>query len=70
MKAGLTLPDAYSRVVLDTPVILSAALFPKGAPAQLVDRLFIRAQMVFSARTFVEMKTHRWEPKFNRYITM
>ena len=70
MKADLTLPDAYSRVVVDTNVILSAALSPKGAPAQLVDQLLTQAQIVFSEHTFAELKTRLWKPKFDRYITM
>lgn len=70
MRADLTLPDTYSRVVVDTNVLLSAALSPKGAPAQLVDRLLIQAQIVFSEQTFAELKTRLWKPKFDRYITM
>ena len=70
MKADLALPDAYSRVVLDTNVLLSAALSPRGAPAQLVDQLLIHAQIVFSEDTFAELKTRLWKPKFDRYITM
>ena len=70
MKADLTLPDAYSRVVLDTNVLLSAALSPKGAPAQLVDRMLVHAQIVFSEHTFAELQTRLWKPKFDRYITM
>ena len=70
MKADPTLPTAYSIVVLDTNVLLSAALSPKEAPAQLVDRLLTHAQIVFSEQTFVELKTRLWKPKFDRYITM
>jgi uncharacterized protein len=70
MKADLTIARAYSSVVLDTNVLLSAALSPKGVPAQLVDRLLVHAQIVFSERTFLELKTRLWKPKFDRYITM
>lgn len=70
MKADLTLPNAYSRVVVDTNVLLSAALSPKGAPAQLVDRLLMQAQIVFTEHTFAELKTRLWKAKFDRYITM
>ena len=70
MKVDPTLPTAYSIVVLDTNVLLSAALSPKGAPAQLVDRLLTQAQIVFSEQTFAELKTRLWKPKFDRYITM
>lgn len=70
MSADLPLPQAYSRVVVDTNVLLSAALSPKGAPAQLVDWLLIHAHIVFSEPTFTELKTRLWKPKFDRYITM
>lgn len=70
MQALSPLPPAYSRVVIDTNVLLSAALSPNGAPAQLVDRLLVQAQIVFSERTFAELKSRLWKPKFDRYITM
>ena len=70
MEAARALPPAYSRVVIDTNVLLSAALSPNGAPAQLVDRLLAEAQIVFSEPTFAELKSRLWKPKFDRYITM
>ena len=70
MATDRALPDAYARVVVDTNVLLSAALAPNGAPAQLVDRMLLNAQIVFSERTFAELQTRIWKPKFDRYITM
>ncbi len=70
MEAAKALSPAYSRVVVDTNVLLSAALSPNGAPAQLVDRLLTEAQIVFSEQTFAELKSQLWKPKFDRYITM
>jgi putative PIN family toxin of toxin-antitoxin system len=70
MEAANVLPSAYSRVVVDTNVLLSAALSPNGAPAQLVDRLLADAQIVFSEQTFAELKSRLWKPKFDRYLTM
>ena len=70
MEAAKTLPRFYSRVVIDTNVLLSAALSPNGAPAQLVDRLLADAQIVFAEQTFAELKSRLWKPKFDRYITM
>ena len=70
MEAVRALPPAFSRVVVDTNVLLSAALSPNGAPAQLVDRLLADAQIVFSEKTFAELKSRIWKPKFDRYITM
>lgn len=70
MEAAKALPSEYSRVVVDTNVLLSAALSPNGASAQLVDRLLADAQIVFSEQTFAELKSRLWKPKFDRYITM
>ncbi len=70
MEAAKALPPSYLRVVVDTNVLLSAALSPNGAPAQLVDRLLADAQIVFSEQTFAELKSRLWKPKFDRYITM
>ena len=70
MATDHALPDAYARVVIGTNVLLSAALAPNGAPAQLVDRLLLDAQIVFSERTFAEPHTRIWKPKFDRYITI
>ncbi len=70
MEALTSLAQAYARVVIDTNVLLSAALVPGGAPAQLVDRLLAQAQIVFSEQTFTELKSRIWKPKFDRYITM
>ena len=70
MEALSPLLQAYSRVVVATNVLLSAALSPNGAPAQLVDRLLIEAQIVFSEQTFAELKSRLWKPKVDRYITM
>ena len=56
--------------VIDTNVLLSAALSPSGAPARLVDHLLVVGKLVFSAATFAEIETRIWLPKFDRYITL
>lgn len=68
MKAESVLPACYARVVLDTNVLLSAALSPGGAPAVLVDRLLQHGQLVFSKATFAELESRIWKPKFDRYL--
>ena len=60
----------YDRVVVDTNVLLSAALSPKNLPAQLVDRLLASGQLVFSERTYAEFEARIWRPKFDRYLTL
>lgn len=70
MRAESALPDDYARVVLDTNVLLSAALAPQGAPAELVDRLLSGGRLVFSQATFAELESRIWKPKFDRYLPL
>ena len=58
------------RVVIDTNVLISAALSPAGAPAQVVHAVLARHVMVFSDATFLEFKTRLWKPKFDRYLSL
>ena len=58
----------FARVVVDTNVILSAALSPRGAPAELVDILLAEGRLVFSQTTFAELESRIWKPKFDRYL--
>ena len=58
------------RVVLDTNVLISAALRPSGSPRQVVDAM--RAQngvLLFSDETFHELRTRLRSPKFDPYIS-
>ena len=70
MRAEAGWPPDYARVVLDTNVILSAALAPRGTPALLVDRLLQYGQLVFSSVTFAEIESRLWRPKFDRYLSL
>lgn len=58
----------YARVVVDTNVILSAALAPNGVPAQFLDHLLQAGRLVFSSATFAELEARIWLPKFDRYL--
>ena len=58
----------YSKVVVDTNVLLSAALAPRGTPAELVDRLLAEGRLIFSDATFAELESRIWKPKFDRYL--
>lgn len=70
MKAEASLPAIYRQVVVDTNVLLSAALLPQSTPALLVDRLLGDGRLVFSKSTFAELETRLWKPKFDRYLSM
>jgi putative PIN family toxin of toxin-antitoxin system len=70
MKAESRLPPCCRQVVVDTNVIISAALSPRDAPALLLKRFFREGQLVFSAATFDELKTRLWRPRFDPYFTL
>lgn len=70
MKVDGGLAACYRCVVVDTNVLLSAALAPRGAPAELVDRLLLEGRLLFSAPTFAELETRIWKPKFDRYLSI
>jgi uncharacterized protein len=70
VSSRAALVEHYARVVIDTNVILSAALAPKSVPAEFLDRLLALGQLVFSEATFSELETRIWKPKFDRYISM
>jgi len=56
--------------VIDTNVLISAALSASGAPARLVQLVLERGVLVFSQPTFDELKTRLYRPKFDRYISL
>ena len=60
----------WRRVVVDTNVLISAALSPQGIPAVLVDQLLQSSRLVFSRQTFAELDSRIWKPKFDRYVSM
>lgn len=59
---------ASLKLVLDTNVLISAALSSQGVPAQLVRLVLERHSLVFSQATFDELRTRLYRPKFDRYI--
>lgn len=64
------LPSAYARTVVDTNVLISAALLSGSVPAQVVDRLLLESILIFSVDTFAEFESRIWRPKFDRYLSM
>ena len=58
------------RVVIDTNVLISAALSPLGATAQVVRQVLGEHLIVFSSATFAELETRLWKPKFDRYTSL
>lgn len=57
-------------IVLDSNVLISAALSPSGMAANVVNYAIKHHTIVFSDETFDELQTRLWRPKFDRYITL
>jgi uncharacterized protein len=58
------------KVVVDTNMLLSAALSPTGAPATLLEWLLTNGILVLSSTTFSELQTRIFKPKFDRYLSL
>jgi putative PIN family toxin of toxin-antitoxin system len=58
------------RVVIDTNVLISAALLAASVPAQCVDWVLANATVLFSPGTFDELRTRLWRSKFDRYLSL
>ena len=56
--------------VLDTNVLISAALFSKGAPHTLVQHILSNGCLVFSNATFEELRSRIYRPKFDLYLSL
>lgn len=57
------------RLVVDTNVLISAALLPAGAPSTLLNKLQgEKAVLVFSETTMTELATRLLRPKFDPYV--
>ena len=59
------------RFVVDTNVLISAALRPSGAPRAVVDRVRdANGVLLFSDETFDELQTRFRLSKFDRYVSL
>lgn len=56
------------RVVIDTNVLISAALSARSTPARITFRVLAHGRLLFSPETFAELETRLWRPKFDRYL--
>jgi putative PIN family toxin of toxin-antitoxin system len=58
------------KLVIDTNILISAALSAQGAPAKMVLCVLARHRLVFSQTAFDELRTRIYRPKFDRYISL
>jgi putative PIN family toxin of toxin-antitoxin system len=59
-----------SGFVLDTNVLISAALSPGSAPARVTLWVIANARPIFAEPTFEEFRSRLWRPKFDKYLTI
>lgn len=58
------------RAVVDTNVLISAALRSSGHPRRVIDTVRdSNASLLFSNETFLELRTRIQRPKFDRYVS-
>ena len=57
-------------LVIDTNILISAALSAQGAPAKLVQLALPQLRLVFSQATLNELRTRLFLPKFDRDISL
>lgn len=58
------------KLVIDTNVLISAALLRNSLPARLVRVALAKHALVFSQPTFDELRSRLNRPKFDRYISL
>lgn len=58
------------RAVIDTNVLISAALSAHTPPAAVTRWVLEQGRLVFSESTFAELESRLWRPKFDRYLTI
>jgi len=58
-----------NKAVIDTNVLISAVLSPKGSPSRVVSLFVEHGRVVFSNETFQEFHSRLWLPKFDAYIS-
>jgi uncharacterized protein len=57
-------------IVIDTNVLISAALSPDGLSAKVVAKALTDHRWVCTSATFAELESRLWKPKFDRYINL
>jgi hypothetical protein len=57
------------RFVLDTNLLISAALFPKSVPLQVIDKSLALGKLLQSTETAKEIEEVVQRPKFDKYVS-
>jgi putative PIN family toxin of toxin-antitoxin system len=56
--------------VLDTNILISAALSAGSPPAKVTLWVIANARLIFTEPTFEEFRSRLWRPKFDRYLSI
>ncbi|WP_392533129.1 putative toxin-antitoxin system toxin component, PIN family [Nostoc sp. C117] len=59
----------HKLIVIDTNVLLSAALSPNGTARKALDKLYKEFKIAQSDETYQELNTRIYKPKFDKYIS-
>ncbi|MCL4757576.1 MAG: putative toxin-antitoxin system toxin component, PIN family [Rhodocyclaceae bacterium] len=58
------------RAVVDSNVLISAALSSGSPPSRIVLWLLAHGRLIFCDETFTELDSRLWRPKFDRYLSL
>lgn len=56
------------RAILDTNVLIAAAIFPRSVPRRALDLVRTTGELIFTTSTFEEVQATLFRSKFDRYI--
>ncbi|MEH2236279.1 putative toxin-antitoxin system toxin component, PIN family [Nostoc sp.] len=59
----------HKLIVIDTNVLLSAALSPNGTARKALDKVYKEFKIVQSDKTYQELNTRIYKRKFDKYIS-
>ncbi len=59
----------HKLIVIDTNVLLSAALSPNGTARKALDKVYKEFKIAQSDETYQELNTRIYKPKFDKYIS-
>jgi putative PIN family toxin of toxin-antitoxin system len=61
--------DIFSRIVVDTNILVSQLILPESLPAQVLAQAEMRSILLFSESTMYELSDVLSRPKFDRYVS-
>ncbi|MEH2193951.1 MAG: putative toxin-antitoxin system toxin component, PIN family [Nostoc sp.] len=59
----------HKLIVIDTNVLISAALSPNGTARKALDKVYKEFKIAQSDETYQELNTRIYKPKFDKYIS-